>query len=183
MGRIGILAVGCSFALSSLATASGAQISVAAATGAAWTVQNGCEAPGPTPQRRRGGSLGGLMGSVAGDIVDRQLRDRGLSSGTRRGARDLVENTIACILTASEQAAADAATTRALDRGLGADEGWSSAERSGVSGRSVVTGERVTADGATCRTVTNVAISDGEEVREAQTFCQGEDGRWLRQRA
>jgi surface antigen len=86
------------------------------------------------------------------------------------------------MLSPVEQAEAEAATTRALDGAVGTTEEWTSSERTGVSGRSTVTGERVSR-GTTCRSVSSVAIADGEEVTIAQNYCRGSDGRWVKQDA
>jgi surface antigen len=85
------------------------------------------------------------------------------------------------MLTPGERQAAEEATSRALEGGVGSNVGWESADRAGVSGSSSVTRERVLRNGTVCRDVTEVAIADGEEVTVIENYCQGEGGRWQKQ--
>ncbi|HEV7228249.1 hypothetical protein [Brevundimonas sp.] len=143
--------------------------------------QDACERDTGRGRNRNDRGLGGLVGDIAGDWVGRELRGSGLSYSTRRNVRSFVSDSIACMLTPGERQAAEEATTRALEGGVGSNVGWESADRAGVSGSSSVTRERVLRSGTVCRDVTEVAIADGEEVTVIENYCLGEGGRWLKQ--
>ncbi len=103
----------------------------------------------------------GAMGTVGTFIPDADVADE-------------LTNSIACRLDPAEQHKAADATLEATGADeVGATASWTSETREGVSGTSTVASRTQQADGATCMTVTDVIIVNGEETTEDKQMCRG----------
>ena len=127
-----------------------------------------CEKP-----KRSGG--GGFMRSIAGNLAGRGLGAIGVPSGIAGVAipvSSLITDAIASRLNCKEQVQAATATNEATRGGVGASSNWTSDTRQDVSGSSTVTAQNVRSDGASCMTVNDVIIVNGEETMVAKTMCR-----------
>lgn len=138
--------------------------------------QTGDEATtGKTPcklssAKKRGSSmLGGMLGGLASRAMGRTSIPSFIP--VREFGTTLTE-AIACKLDADEQKRAAAATTDAVQRGVGATSQWTSETRPEVSGSSTVTAQTRTADGGTCMAVNDVIIVNGEETTVSKQMCR-----------
>ncbi len=131
--------------------------------------KGGCEDREPTVGRTiLGRVLGratrettGSMGIVGTFIPDAEVANE-------------LTNSIACRLDPDEQhKAADATLEATRADEVGATASWTSETRQGVSGTSIVASRTQQADGATCMTVTDVIIVNGEETTEDKQMCRG----------
>ena len=69
-----------------------------------------------------------------------------------------------------------AATEQAIAGGVGTKTTWTSATRQGVTGSSVVTAANTRSDGASCMTVNDVVIVEGEETTVSKQMCRAPGG-------
>ena len=120
-----------------------------------------------------------MAGNLLGGIANRAL-------GGRAGAvtgfvpvnifTNALTDAIACQLDKDEQKQAVAATEQAIAGGVGTKTTWTSATRQGVTGSSVVTAANTRSDGASCMTVNDVVIVEGEETTVAKQMCRAPGG-------
>lgn len=120
-----------------------------------------------------------MAGNLLGGIANRAL-------GGRAGAvtgfvpvnifTNALTDAIACQLDKDEQKQAVAATEQAIAGGVGTKTTWTSATRQGVTGSSVVTAANTRADGASCMTVNDVVIVEGEETTVSKQMCRAPGG-------
>ena len=75
-------------------------------------------------------------------------------------------------LNCKEQVQAATATNEATRGGVGTSSSWTSDTRQDVSGRSTVMAQNNRSDGASCMTVNDVVIVEGEETTVAKTMCR-----------
>ena len=140
-----------------------------------------------TSSKQKGGcnmSEGKRAGSAAAGNVLGGLAGRAL--GGRAGTvasfvplnvfTTLLTDAIACKLDKDEQKQAVTATETALAGGVGTKSEWTSATRQGVTGSSVVTAQNTRADGASCMTVDDVIIVEGEETTVSKQMCRAPGG-------
>lgn len=126
-----------------------------------------CEKP-----RKTGG---GMFGRIAGSIAGAALGRAGVPSsvaGVSIPVGSLLSDAIISQLNCREQVQAATATTEATRGGVGSSAGWTSDTRPGVSGSSTVVAQNARSDGASCMTVTDVIIVNGEETRAPKTMCR-----------
>src|SRR6185436_5224048 len=84
----------------------------------------------------------------------------------------LLTDAIARKLNCKEQVQAATATTEATRGGVGTSASWTSETRQDVSGSSTVVAQNNRSDGASCMTVNDVVIVNGEETTVAKTMCR-----------
>src|SRR5687767_3520963 len=126
-----------------------------------------CEKP-----KKRGG---GMFGAIAGGIANAALGRAGVPSsvaGVSIPVGSLLSDAIISKLNCKEQVQAATATTEATRGGVGSSAAWTSDTRPGVSGTSTVVAQNARSDGASCMTVTDVIIVNGEETRAPKTMCR-----------
>ena len=118
---------------------------------------------------------GGMFGSIAGSIAGQALGRAGVP-GTFAGlvfpVSSLITDAIASKLNCKEQVQAAKATTEATRGGVGTTSTWTSENREGVQGSSTVTAQNNRADGASCMSVNDVVIVNGEETTVSKTMCR-----------
>lgn len=119
-----------------------------------------------TKKKRK--ALGGLLGSVAGNMFGGSLG----SVGSFLPTGELLSEALIAILDCKEQQQAAQATNEAVRGGVGTTSNWTSETRPNVSGSSSVTGQETLADGRQCLTVSDVVIVDGEETTAPKTMCR-----------
>ncbi|HEY0013202.1 MAG TPA: hypothetical protein VGB79_10175 [Allosphingosinicella sp.] len=117
-------------------------------------------------RRRRGRILGGIGGGI--------LRQAVPGSGYVGfiPAEEILSEAITSMLDCRERQQAVEATNEAVRGGVGTTSTWTSETRPGVSGSSTVTGQTASADGASCLTVTDLIIVEGQEERVPKTMCR-----------
>jgi surface antigen len=126
--------------------------------------------------KKRGSSI---AGNLLGGLANRALGGR---AGSVAGFVPLnvftnaLTDAIACQLDKDEQKQAVAATEEAIAGGVGTKSTWTSATRQGVTGSSVVTASNTRADGASCMTVNDVVIVEGEETTVSKQMCRAPGG-------
>jgi surface antigen len=120
-----------------------------------------------TKKKRK--ALGGLFGSVAGNMLGRGM---GGTVGSFLPTGELLSEALIAILDCKEQQQAAQATNEAVRGGVGTTTNWTSESRPNVSGSSSVTGQETLADGRQCMTVSDVVIVDGEETTAPKTMCR-----------
>src|SRR5688500_9102221 len=131
-----------------------------------------CEKP-----RKSGG--GGMFGRIAGGLAGAALGRVGVPSsvaGVSIPVGSLLSDAIISKLNCREQVQAATATTEATRGGVGTSAGWTSDTRPGVSGKSTVVARNARSDGASCMTVTDVIIVDGEETTVDKQMCRSPGG-------
>ena len=124
------------------------------------------------PKKKRGG----MFGAIAGGLANAALGRAGVPSsvaGVSIPVGSLLSDAIISQLNCREQVQAATATTEATRGGVGTSAGWTSDTRPGVSGSSTVVAQNARSDGASCMTVTDVIIVNGEETRAPKTMCRG----------
>jgi surface antigen len=124
------------------------------------------------PKKKRGG----MFGAIAGGIANAALGRAGVPTsvaGVSIPVGSLLSDAIISQLNCTEQVQAATATTEATRGGVGNSAGWTSDTRPGVSGSSTVTAQSARPGGASCMTVTDVIIVNGEETRAPKTMCRG----------
>jgi hypothetical protein len=122
--------------------------------------------------KKRGG---GMFGSIAGGLANAALGRAGVPSsvaGVSIPVGSLLSDAIISKLNCKEQVQAATATNDATRGGVGTSAGWTSDTRPGVSGTSTVTAQNARSDGASCMTVTDVIIVNGEETMAPKTMCR-----------
>ena len=135
--------------------------------------EGGCKV---SDKRKRGSRM---AGNLLGGLANRAL-------GGRAGAvtnfiplnvfTNALTDAIACQLDKDEQKQAATATEQAIAGGVGTKSTWTSATRQGVTGASVVTASNTRADGASCMTVDDVIIVEGEETTVSKQMCRAPGG-------
>jgi hypothetical protein len=125
-----------------------------------------CEKP-----KKRGGFMRGLAGRVAGVGLGQVGIPSGIA-GLAFPISSLITDAIASRLDCKEQVQAATATTQATRGGVGTSSSWQSETRPDVSGTSTVIAQNNRSDGASCMTVNDVIIVNGEEVTAAKTMCR-----------
>jgi surface antigen len=135
--------------------------------------EGGCKV---SDKRKRGSRM---AGNLLGGLANRAI-------GGRAGAitsfvplnvfTNALTDAIACQLDKDEQKQAVAATEQAIAGGVGTKTTWTSATRQGVTGASVVTASNTRADGASCMTVDDVIIVEGEETTVSKQMCRAPGG-------
>lgn len=128
-------------------------------------------------RQRRNQSLGNALGALGGALLGDRL-GLGGSQGRNLGAQ--LGGSFAGFLDSCDRQQADGATQEALNGTGGRPVEWTSRNNQGVGGTAVVTRQRQTPDGETCRTVTEIAYRAGEEVEESVEYCRDGTGRWDR---
>jgi surface antigen len=120
--------------------------------------------------KKRGSSmLGGMLGGLANRAIGRT----GLAGYIPTNSfATMLTDAIACKLDEKEQKQAAAATTEAVRGGVGSSASWKSETRPGVTGTSTVLAQNKRADGASCMTVSDVIIVNGEETTVPKTMCR-----------
>jgi hypothetical protein len=122
-------------------------------------------------KKARRSMFGGLLGSVAGNV----LANSGVSSTVMSlalPAASYLGDELLRMLDCKEQQQAAKATDQAIRGGVGTEVAWKSETRPNVSGTSKVTAEEKLADGGQCVTVTDVVIVDGEETTVPKRMCR-----------
>jgi hypothetical protein len=127
-------------------------------------------------RRRRNERLGAALGAFGGALLGDRL---GMGSGQARSLGASLGTGLAGFLDACDQAQASNAATEALSGPGGRQVAWTSQTNSGVGGSAMVTRQRQTPDGQTCRVVAEIAYRGGEEIEEEVEYCQT-DGAWVR---
>jgi hypothetical protein len=123
------------------------------------------------PKKKRGG----MFGAIAGGIANAALGRAGVPTsvaGVSIPVGSLLSDAIISQLNCKEQVQAATATNEATRGGVGSSAGWTSDTRPGVSGSSTVVAQNARSDGASCMTVTDVIIVNGEETRAPKTMCR-----------
>ena len=118
---------------------------------------------------------GGFMRSIAGNIVGRGLGAAGVPTGIAGislPVSSLITDAIAAKLNCKEQVQAATATNQATRGGVGTSASWTSDTRQDVSGTSTVMAQNNRSDGASCMTVNDVVIVNGEETTVSKTMCR-----------
>jgi surface antigen len=122
-------------------------------------------------RRRRGRSLGGLVGGIAGRV--------GGVAGVVTNflpVGELLGEAIASMLDCDEQQKAAVATQEVVEQaergGVGTTVEWESETRPGVRGASTVTAVETASSDGECMTVTDIVIVDGEETRAPKRMCR-----------
>ena len=139
------------------------------------SAQTGASASDATAKCQQKKKKRGLFGSVAGGLINQALGQAGVPSGVGGvyiPVGSLITEGIAKLLDCKEQVQAATATQEAVRGGVGTTASWQSETRPNVSGSSTVTGQTARADGATCLTVNDVVIVNGEEATVAKTMCR-----------
>ncbi len=116
---------------------------------------------------------GGMFGSIAGGLANAALGRAGIPTsvgGVSIPVGSLLSDAIISKLNCKEQVQAATATNEATRGGVGTSAGWTSDTRPGVSGTSTVTAQNARSDGASCMTVTDVIIVNGEETTAPKTM-------------
>lgn len=117
-------------------------------------------------RRRRGRILGGIGGGILRSAVP------GAGYVGFIPAETILSEAITAMLDCRERQQAVEASNEAVRGGVGTTVAWTSETRPGVSGSSTVTGQTAAADGASCLTVTDLIIVEGEEQRVPKTMCR-----------
>ena len=118
---------------------------------------------------------GGPFGAIARNVTGTALGQVGLPwqvAGLAFPVGSLLTDAIIDQLDCKEQIQAARATTEATRGGVGASSSWNSETRPGVSGSSTVTSQTARSDGASCMTVNDVIIVNGEETTAPKTMCR-----------
>jgi surface antigen len=126
--------------------------------------------------KRQGSSI---AGNILGNFANRALGGRASSVTSVIPVNtftNALTDAIACKLDQAEQKQAVTATEEAVKGGVGTRSTWTSATRKGVSGSSVVTASSARAGGASCMTVEDVIIVDGEETTVSKQMCRSPGG-------
>ena len=114
-----------------------------------------------------------MFGSMLGGLANRALGRVPLSGYIPTNTfATMLTDAIACKLDQKEQKQAADATTEAVRGGVGTTSSWTSATRPNVSGSSTVKGQTLAANGASCLSVTDVVIVDGEETTVSKRMCR-----------
>ena len=116
-----------------------------------------------------------MAGNLLGGIANRALGGRAGFVPVNIFTNALTD-AIACQLDKDEQKQAVAATEQAIAGGVGTKTTWTSATRQGVTGSSVVTAANTRSDGASCMTVNDVVIVEGEETTVSKQMCRAPGG-------
>ena len=120
--------------------------------------------------KKRGSSM---FGSVLGGLANRALGRVPFSGYIPTNTfATMLTDAIACKLDQKEQKQAADATTEAVRGGVGTTSSWTSATRPNVKGSSTVKGQTLAANGASCLSVTDVVIVDGEETTVSKRMCR-----------
>jgi len=123
------------------------------------------------PKKKRGG----LFRSIASGVAGAGLGAVGLPSGVAGLAfpvGSLITDAIASRLDCKEQVQAATATTQATRGGVGTSSSWTSETRPAVSGTSTVIAQNSGSGGASCMTVSDVIIVNGEETTASKRMCR-----------
>lgn len=116
-----------------------------------------------------------ILGNVLGGLTGRATSRMGVVGSYVPSAEvaGVLTDAIACQLDPDEQKQAAEATLEAT-RGeeVGSTSEWTSNTRENVSGRSTVTERTQLASGATCMSVTDVVIVEGEETKVEKRMCR-----------
>ena len=123
-------------------------------------------------KKRGGGMFGGIAGGIAGAALGRTGVPTGIA-GVAIPVGSLISEGIARLLDCKEQEQAATATQEAVRGGVGSTASWESETRPGVKGSSTVTAQSTRSDGASCLTVNDVVIVNGEETTVPKTMCRG----------
>lgn len=124
-------------------------------------------------KKKRGGGLGGFIGSVAGQAAG--LGNLGSAVSGLFGS--VLVGAIACQLDEKEQKVAAEATVALTEKeAVGATASWASPTREGVGGTSTITALNTEPNGDRCMSITDIAIIDGEETRVAKRMCRKKPG-------
>ena len=118
---------------------------------------------------------GGMFGSIVGGIAGRALGSAGVPgsvAGLAFPVSSLITDAIASKLDCKEQVQAANATTEATRGGVGTTSTWESETRPGVRGSSTATAQNQRSDGASCMSVNDVVIVNGEETTVSKTMCR-----------
>lgn len=169
LGR-GLVAV--SFIAASIAGTPSLAIAQDRDQAAAAAGSGGCSQEQRDSARRRGRSIGGLLGGLA--------RQMGGSVGGAASMMtsllpvdQLLGEAIASMLDCQEQQQAARATEEATRNAtVGSTATWQSETRPGVTGSSTVTAVETDSPQGDCVTVTDVVIVDGEETRAPKHMCR-----------
>jgi surface antigen len=126
--------------------------------------------------KRRGSRI---AGDLLGNFASRALGNRA-SAVTNvipvNTFTNALTDAIACRLDQAEQKQAATATEEAVKGGVGTKSTWTSATRKGVSGSSSVVAANTRAGGASCMTVEDVIIVEGEETTVSKQMCRNPGG-------
>lgn len=131
--------------------------------------------PGQRCDKPKKSGGGGFMRSVAGNLAGRGLGALGVPSGVAGislPVSSLITDAIARKLNCKEQVQAATATNEATRGGVGTSASWTSDTRQDVSGTSTVVAQNSRSDGASCMTVNDVVIVNGEETTVSKTMCR-----------
>jgi len=123
------------------------------------------------PAKRRGGLMGSIARTVAGNALGRAGVPSGVA-GIAFPVASLMTDAIIARLNCKEQVQAATATNQATRGGVGTTSAWESDTRPGVTGSSTVIAQRPNGDGGTCMRVNDVVIVNGEETTVAKTMCR-----------
>ena len=128
------------------------------------------------PKGRSSSGGRAVVGSILGQAAARVASSAGVSSWLPTAAvADQLTNAIACRLDPAEQQQAATATlqaTRGDNAQVGASANWTSQTRQNVSGTSTVTSRSAAQNGASCISVTDVIIVNGEETTANKRMCR-----------
>jgi len=131
--------------------------------------------PGQRCEKPKKSGGGGFMRGLAGNLAGRGLGAIGVPSGVAGislPVSSLITDAIARKLNCKEQVQAATATNQATRGGVGTSSSWTSDTRQDVSGSSTVMAQNNRSDGASCMTVNDVVIVEGEETTVAKTMCR-----------
>lgn len=126
------------------------------------------------PGKKKKSGFGSFLGSVAGSVASSRMGSMGMGYTGYLISNKLnavLIDAIACRLSPQEREKAADATTRVVEKRVGATESWASDTRD-ASGSSTVTAETKLADGAVCKDVRDVATIDGEEQTVTKRMCR-----------
>ena len=126
-------------------------------------------------KKKSGGMFGSIAGSIAGSALGR-AGVPGSVAGIALPVSSLITDVIASKLNCKEQVQAANATTEATRGGVGTTSTWTSETRENVQGSSTVTAQNARSDGASCMTVTDVVIVEGEETTVDKQMCRSPGG-------
>lgn len=126
-----------------------------------------------TAQKKAKRSMfGSILGSVGGSVLGSFGGNAGAVASLALPAASYLGEELLRMLDCKEQQQAAQATDQAIRGGVGTEVAWKSETRANVSGTSKVTAQEQLADGASCVTVTDVVVVDGEETTVPKRMCR-----------
>ncbi len=141
-------------------------------------VTSGCQTT--ESQKDTGAAVGMLVGAVAGALLGSRSGGEHLGAALGAAVGSVAGAMIGAKLDEVDRIAAAEARTTALAATTGSRIQWRSEENPSVRGYATPVTAEMEKGEKTCRTVTQVAYIEGQEIEETTEFCRvGSTGRWL----